>query len=274
MEKLSIVVISDVSGDAAQVLANAAAGQFQGKSVDLKRYPLVRDKATLNEILVVAKANNSAVLTTFISDELANEVQEFCLQNNLQHQELLNSILHMFAALTNTTPTSDPTTVSQLNDQYYYRMNAINFASAYDDGKDPKGFLKADLIILGPSRTSKTPLSMYLANQSIKVANLPLIPEVSLPQELQQVPKDNIIGLLADPKYLKKFRHSRLHALGLTSGSSYTDEKRIQKEMEYAQNLYEKYHIQSFDVTDRSIEETAGLILETHPHLASLGNKA
>ncbi|MEG3032707.1 MAG: kinase/pyrophosphorylase, partial [Enterococcus sp.] len=77
MEKLSIVVISDVSGDAAQVLANAAAGQFQGKSVDLKRYPLVRDKATLNEILLVAKANNSAVLTTFISDELANEVQEF-----------------------------------------------------------------------------------------------------------------------------------------------------------------------------------------------------
>ncbi|MCD1023890.1 pyruvate, water dikinase regulatory protein [Enterococcus sp. SMC-9] len=273
MEKLSIVVISDVSGDAAQVLANAAAGQFRGKDIDLKRYPLVRDKQTLKEILAEAKENKSAVLTTFIQDELAKEVKSFCQENNLQHQELLNSILHMFETLTDTAPINDPSTVSQLNDQYYYRMNAINFASRYDDGKDPKGFLKADLIILGPSRTSKTPLSMYLANQSIKVANLPLIPEVSLPQELEQVPKEKIVGLMADPQYIKKFRHSRLYALGLTNGSSYTDETRIQNEMRYAKELYQRYGIQSFDVTNRSIEETAGLILETHPHLASLGSK-
>lgn len=270
MKKISIIVISDASGDAAQMLVNIASAQFSDdQKVDLKRFPLVRDSDTLQGVLEDAAKDRSAVVTSFVQKALSQQTAAFCQEHDLSHRELLGPLVDQMAELTGETPAEKPEKLNQLNDQYYYRMNAINFASKYDDGKDPKGFLKADLVILGPSRTSKTPLSMYLANQSIRVANLPLIPEVQVPEELLQVPREKIVGLVADPDYIQKIRDSRLHSLGLTSGSSYSDVARIKKEMNYAHELMDELGVKVFDITNRSIEETAGLIMESLPELGA-----
>ncbi|KFN89272.1 kinase/pyrophosphorylase [Tetragenococcus muriaticus 3MR10-3] len=127
-------------------------------------------------------------------------------------------------------------------------------------GKTQKGFFKADYVILGPSRTSKTPLSMYLANKSYKVANLPLIPQVSLPKEIFDVPKEKLIGLVATPEVIQRTREKRLNSLGLGGSSSYTDLSHIKEEMDYAKDIYHKLKAKTVQIDDMSIEETAEYI--------------
>ena len=139
---------------------------------------------------------------------------------------------------------------------------AVEFAIKYDDGKNPWGLAKADLVIIGVSRTSKTPLSMYLANKQLKVANVPLVPEIPPPEELFKVPSSRIIGLLIDPYKLNEIRCARLKAMGLTDGANYADIHRIQEELEYARAIMQQLHCMIINVSNRAIEETASLILE------------
>ena len=132
----------------------------------------------------------------------------------------------------------------------------------YDDGKAPQGFLEADLVLLGVSRTSKTPLSIYLANKGYKVANLPLIPEVPLPQVLDKVDSRRLIGLICEPEKLMKVRSHRLDSLGLTQETSYTDLEKIYQELDYSKKVFKQFGAQVINMTDKSIEETAFLIEE------------
>lgn len=267
-EKIFFYVISDALGETNQIVINAAMAQFpQIKNAEIKRYPLVGDFKTLDEILEKAQADQAVLITTLVRHDLLHHVTAFAQAHGLQHLDVLADLLDLIAQRTGCTPIQEPGSQHKLNDSYYIRMNAINFASKYDDGKDPKGFLKADLVIIGPSRTSKTPLSMYLANQSIRVANLPLIPEVNVPDELKQVDHHKIIGLLGDADYLQRIRTTRLHFLGLNSGSSYSDIERIKAELDYAHGIMKELDIPIFDVTNQSIEETANKILETLPDL-------
>ncbi|MFD1671354.1 pyruvate, water dikinase regulatory protein [Agrilactobacillus yilanensis] len=267
-QKVFFYVISDALGETNQVVVNAAMAQFpQIKNAEIKRYPLVRDFKTLDEILQKAQADAAVLITTLVKKDLLTHVQTFAKAHQLQHLDVLADLLTLIATKTGATPIEEPGSQHKLNDSYYIRMNAINFASKYDDGKDPRGFLKADLVIIGPSRTSKTPLSMYLANQSIRVANLPLIPEVALPEELKQVDHHKIVGLLGDPNYLQKIRTTRLHFLGLNAGSSYSDIERIKAEIDYARQIMTELDVPTFDVTNQSIEETANKILEELPDL-------
>lgn len=127
-----------------------------------------------------------------------------------------------------------PGTLHRLDTEYFNKISAIEFAVKYDDGKAPQGFLDSDLVLLGVSRTSKTPLSIYLANKGYKVSNLPLIPEVPLPQVLDKVDPERIIGLLCEPEKLSKIRSNRLNSLGLTQSTSYTDLEKIYEELDYS----------------------------------------
>lgn len=267
-QKIYFYVISDALGETNQVVVNAAMAQFpQIKNAEIKRYPLVRDTKTLDEILQRALEDDAVLITTLVKKDLLHYVANFAEKNALKHVDVLAQLLDTIAVKARVQPIQEPGSQHKLNDSYYIRMNAINFASKYDDGKDPRGFLKADLVIIGPSRTSKTPLSMYLANQSIRVANLPLIPEVALPEELQQVDHHKIIGLLGDADYLQRIRTTRLHFLGLNSGSSYSDIERIKTELTYAREIMTQLDVPVFDVTNQSIEETANKIMEELPDL-------
>jgi regulator of PEP synthase PpsR (kinase-PPPase family) len=149
-----------------------------------------------------------------------------------------------------------------LDADYFRKVDAVEFAVRYDDAKDPSGVLKADIILIGVSRTSKTPLSMYLAHQKYKVANIPLVPELKPPKELFNVPAERIVGLTIGVPYLNTIRKERLKALGLPNSASYAAEDRILKELEYAEAIMKQLGCVVIDVSHRAVEETASLIME------------
>ena len=152
--------------------------------------------------------------------------------------------------------------IHSLDHEYFKRVEAVEFAVKYDDGKNPMGLLKADVVIIGVSRTSKTPLSMYLAHKRIKVANVPLVPELAPPEELFKVPPHKVVGLLIDPFKLNEIRAERLKTMGLSDSAVYADMKRIGEELEYAKGIMRRIHCPIINVSNRAIEETAGIILE------------
>jgi len=158
-----------------------------------------------------------------------------------------------------------------LDTEYFNKISAIEFAVKYDDGKSPQGFLESDLVLLGVSRTSKTPLSIFLANKGYKVSNLPLIPEVPLPQVLDKVDKRRIIGLVCEPEKLVKIRSNRLNSLGLSHSTSYTDLEKIYQELDYSKEVFRKYQTEVINITDKSIEETAFLIEDYLKKLDMIG---
>lgn len=156
----------------------------------------------------------------------------------------------------------DPGNMRRLDQHYFDRIAAIEFAVKYDDCKDPRGLLEADIVLIGISRTSKTPLSSYLANQNYKVANVPLVPEIPIPAELTQIPRNRIIGLTNSPEKLSAIRKVRLKSIGLDESSSYSSENRILEELDYGYRIFKQLGCRVIQVEDKAIEETAALIIE------------
>lgn len=148
-----------------------------------------------------------------------------------------------------------------MNQRYFDRISAMEFAVMYDDGKDPKGFLEADVVLLGVSRTSKTPLSLFLANKNLKVANLPLVPDTHIPKEIYKVDPNKIIGLTNDLSVLNEIRRQRMISYGLNPDTTYSNTDAIKVELDSAQKLYQELGCYVVNVAHRSIEETAALIM-------------
>lgn len=149
-----------------------------------------------------------------------------------------------------------------MDDEYFRKVEAIEFAVKYDDGRDPRGLLRADVVLIGVSRTSKTPLSMYLANKRFKVANVPLVPEVDPPEELYLVPRQKCIGLTINPEQLNVIRTERLKALGLTAQANYASMERILSELDFAERIMKKVGCPVINVSNKAVEETANKIIE------------
>lgn len=176
--------------------------------------------------------------------------------------DLLSPLMNAFATRFNQQPYHRPGLIRKLDEEYFKKIAAIEFAVKYDDGRDPRGITKADIVLIGVSRTSKTPLSMYLAHQRFKVANVPLVPEVPPPDELFAVPRKNCIGLIISPDKLNEIRGERLRALGLASQANYASFERILYEMDFAEKIMKRVGCPIIDVSNKAVEETAGLILE------------
>ncbi|MGY3778259.1 pyruvate, water dikinase regulatory protein [Isobaculum melis] len=262
-KKQAIYVISDSVGETAQKVVAAVSAQFpELNPMDIRRYPFIEDTEMLGDILQEALKEKGIVVHTLVSRDLVNFVESFCRRTSLSYVDVMSPLTTILQGITGIAPQEQPGTLHQLDQDYFDRVAAIEFAVKYDDGKDPRGMLRADYVILGVSRTSKTPLSMYLANKNLKVANLPLIPEVPLPKELMEVDKEKMIGLTTSLESLRSIRKSRLKALGLKEDSSYSSDERILEEMAYAEALYQRLGIRIIHVEKRAIEETAALILE------------
>ena len=187
--------------------------------------------------------------------------------HGLSYLDLMHPFFEIIKEKTGTDPIEVPWTLHRLDSEYFNKISAIEFAVKYYDGKAPQGFLDSDIVLFGVSRTSKTPLSIYLANKGYKVSNLPLIPEVPLPQVLEKVDSRRLIGLVCEPEKLAKIRSHRLDSLGLTQETSYTDLEKIYQELDYSKTVFKKYGAQIINMSDKSIEETAFLIEE---HLKKL----
>ncbi len=262
-KKYKIYILSDSVGETAEMVSRAAAEQFKGTSYEVKKFSYVSTEESIVQMIAEAKREDKAVVVfTTVLDAIRIKVVEECEKNNLPYIDVLAPLLNTFSDILDMQPVNKPGIIHRLDEKYFKKIEAIEFAVKYDDGKDPRGIKKADIVLIGVSRTSKTPLSMYLAHKNVKVANVPLVPEVPIPEELYQIPTSRIIGLTTDPIKLNEIRQERLKALGLSNTATYANVDRILEELEYADKIMKKLQCPIINVSNKAVEETAGIILD------------
>ncbi|MDD4570007.1 MAG: kinase/pyrophosphorylase [Tepidanaerobacteraceae bacterium] len=258
-----VYAVSDSIGETAELVIRAAMIQFNSGKVDIRRIPYVTDKEYVEDIIEEAKKTpNSAIVCTIILPEVRQYLLHLAKENQISIVDLMGPMMDSFSKITEIKPHLEPGLVHRIDEDYFKKMEAIEFAVQYDDGKDPRGLSRADVVLIGVSRTSKTPLAMFLAHKRLKVANLPLVPEVSPPDELFKLAPRSIIGLSISPEKLLDIRQERLRALGLNSDATYAQRSRIMNEIKYAEKIMEKLGCPKIDVSNKAVEEIATSILE------------
>ncbi len=257
-----IFIVSDSIGETAEKVVKAVAIQFNSDITEIRKEPNVTDKSQIIKIVEEAKNYNSIVVYTIVLMELKIILEEECDKYGIPRVDILGPLMEALGKVATTSPRLEAGLIYRLDEQYFNRVDAVEFAVKYDDGKDPKGILKADVVIIGVSRTSKTPLSMYLAHKNYKVANVPLVPEITPPQELFEIPAKRIIGLTADPEKLNLIRRERLKTLGLKDNANYASMTRILLELENADTLYKRLGCTVIDVSKKAVEETASIVMQ------------
>ncbi|WP_328793925.1 pyruvate, water dikinase regulatory protein [Heliomicrobium gestii] len=255
-------VVSDSIGETAEFVVRAAASQFDGHGFEIKRVPYVLDQSHIEDIIEEAAAHRSIIAYTLVIDEQREALLRLAQERQIPTIDVLGPTIERLQKLTNLKPAQKPGLLHQLDEQYFRKVEAIEFAVKYDDGKDPRGILHADMILIGVSRTSKTPVCMYLAHKRIKAANVPLVPEVAPPEELFQLPRRKVVGLTISPQLLNGIRTERLRALGLAGNADYASHQRILQELEYADSIMKRVGCPIIDVTNKAVEETAARVLE------------
>lgn len=263
MKTVTIHILSDSLGNTAEHIAKAATAQFEVNKIPIKKYSHILNEEKLEKAFkeILLKKDEAIILYTIINKSIVNKIKEFAQINSIRAIDLLYPILDSIQDITGFEPLETTGMLRLTNDNYFKRVESIEFAVKYDDGKDPRGIISADLVILGISRTSKTPLSMYLANKNIKVANIPLVPESTPPKELYQISPKKIIGLTNTPEKINEIRQERLNVLGLPDGSNYADMGRILEEIDFAEKLMKKLGCPIINVANKAIEETAEKII-------------
>ncbi|RMC46445.1 pyruvate, water dikinase regulatory protein [Lactobacillus sp. ESL0230] len=262
-KEVNIIIISDSAGDTAFNNAVAATAQFPDAQINYRRYPFVYNKEKLAETFQeIEKYPNLVIIYSLVKDEMQLPVIRFIREHNIHGIDILSPVVEAIQSATGSRPLKKIGAQHKMNQKYFDRISAMEFAVMYDDGKDPKGFLEADVVLLGVSRTSKTPLSLFLANKNLKVANLPLVPDTHIPKEIYQVNPKKIIGLTNDLSVLNEIRRQRMIAYGLNPDTTYSNTDAIKKELDSAQTLYNELGCFVINVANRSIEETAALILD------------
>ncbi|WEV70210.1 kinase/pyrophosphorylase [Lactobacillus sp. ESL0785] len=261
-KEVNIIIISDSAGDTAFNNAIAAAAQFPDAQINYRRYPFIIDKKRLEQTFTeIEQYPNLVIIYSLVKDEMQIPVIRFVREHKIQSVDILSPAVEALQKVTGIRPLERIGAQHKMNQQYFDRISAMEFAVMYDDGKDPKGFLEADVVLLGVSRTSKTPLSLFLANKNLKVANLPLVPDTHIPKEIYKIDPKKIIGLTNDLSVLNEIRRQRMISYGLNPDTTYSNTDAIRAELNSAQQLYEKLGCYVINVAHRSIEETAALIL-------------
>ncbi|SMP39408.1 pyruvate, water dikinase regulatory protein [Anoxynatronum buryatiense] len=262
VQELKFFIVSDSVGETAELVARAALSQFDFKNYEIRRYSFMSEPEQLLEMLTDAQPESTIILYTMVVPAMRELLMREINERKLRAIDLMAGLMDVLEDRLCMKPKGEAGLIRKLDEQYFRRIEAIEFAVKYDDGKDPRGLQKADIVLIGISRTSKTPLSMYLAHRNIKVANVPLVPEVSPPKELFEVKPQKIIGLTTDPYKLIEIRKERIKALGLQDNANYASIQRIIEELEYADALMRKLGCPVIDVSARAVEESASIILE------------
>lgn len=179
-----IYVVSDSIGETAELVVRAVVSQFDSRLIDIQKYPYIEDKTSIDEVIASAKESKAMIVFTLVIPELKAYIMECAAAAGIPIIDIMGPLLLTLQETLNVSPTGKPGLVRRLDEEYFRKVDAIEFAVKYDDGRDPRGLLRADVVLIGVSRTSKTPLSMYLANKRLKVANVPIVPEVDPPEEL------------------------------------------------------------------------------------------
>ncbi len=260
-------LISDSTGETLTAIARAASVQYSLISVVEHIHPLVRTPRQLDRVLQNIDMQPGIVLYTIVSKQLSSKLELSCRELNIPCVPVLQPVMDVFESYLGAPSTPKVGGQHELNKEYFKRIDAMNFSLLHDDGNLPLDLSEADIIILGISRTSKTPTSIYLANRGYKTANVPLIPSIKLPAQLEENPNATfVIALSASPERISQIRRNRLDSLSdaIKDMQNYVDVDQITEEIRYTKRLCAKYNWKSIDVTRRSIEETAASIIQMY----------
>ncbi len=261
-----IYLISDSTGETLDRIFLALKAQFLNIEYKVNSYSFTR---TENQILKIlddaAKYPNSIILYTIVDNNLAKHLANVSDEKNIPCFGVLGNLILNFSKILNQKATHEPSGQHILNEEYYNRIEAIQFTMNHDDGNLIKEIDKSDIILVGVSRTSKTPTSIYLANKGFKTSNIPLVNENSLPEKLKKNPKMAcVVGLSTEPERLVDLRKNRMNSLKKTENTKYTDLENIKKEVLDAKKTFQKYKWPLIDVTRKSVEETAASVIKIH----------
>ena len=262
-----IFAVSDSIGETAEQVSVAAASQFKGE-VEVKRIPYVKELDDVEDLMKeINEVESCMVVSTIITVNVREYLTQKCLEKNISVINVLGPIVNVASSILNRMPDNNPGAMRSVDDVYYRRIEAMEFAMQYDDSKDYRGLKNADVVLIGLSRTSKTPLCMYLANKGLKAINIPLMPEVEIPKELFEVDRKKVFGLVIDPLQLIEIRKRRLDKFHrMPTGIEYASDARILEEFEFADKIIRKIGCKTIDVTQRAIEDTALIILKYLGH--------
>ena len=261
-----IYLISDSTGETLDRVFLAIKAQFKNIEYDVRSYFFTRTENQVSKIMEEAKKNDNAIiLYTIVDTSLAKFLANKGGEKKIPCFSVLGNLIMNFSKLLNQKASHVPSGQHALNEEYYERIEAIQFTMAHDDGNLVEDIGKADLILLGVSRTSKTPTSIYLANKGYKTLNIPLVNDQSIPESLKKNPKLScVVGLTTEPQRLVDIRKNRMNALKEKENTNYTNISKIEKEINEAKKTFIKYKWPTIDVTRKSVEETAASIIKIY----------
>jgi len=261
---LIVYAVSDSIGETAELVARASATQFSDE-IHVQRVPYIKSAEDASEFINNIKdVKSSLVVSTIVLVDVREFLVQRCVEKGINIINILGPCISMLSRMIGKNPEYKPGAVWRMDDEYYKKIEAMEFAIQYDDSKNHNGIKHADIILVGLSRTSKTPLCMYLANKGIKALNVPLMPEIPLPEELYEVDRKKIIGLTIDPIQLMEIRKHRLGSVTTSYKEiEYANAERVLQELEYADKVMGKLRCRTIDVTKRAIEDTALIIMES-----------
>lgn len=255
-------MVSDSIGETGELVARAAAAQYNAGCVEIRRFPLIDSPEAILEVVGLAANEQSIICYTIVIPELRRLLGDEARRVGVPAFDVMGPMMESLEKVMVQRPKYQAGLAHQLNDDYFRRIEAVEFAVKYDDGKDPRGCFRADVVLIGVSRTSKTPVSMYLAHRRLKVANIPLVPEISPPEELYRIPVGKVVGLTVSPMQLHSIREERLKTIGLKADANYASLERILKELDYAEAIFKRLGCPVVDCTNKAVEETAVRVLE------------
>ncbi|HHY35037.1 MAG TPA: kinase/pyrophosphorylase [Firmicutes bacterium] len=256
-----VYVLSDSLGETAELVVRAAASQFDAGAVELRKFGYVLTCEAADRVIDEATRCEGVLVYTLVIPELREHVSRRAREAGLVAVDIMGPMLEALSRVMRVQPKLKPGLVHRMDEQYFRRVEAVEFAVKCDDGKDLRSLPLADVVLVGVSRTSKTPLSLYLAQRTYKVANVPLVPEIEPPAELFALPREKVIGLTLAPERLSKVRRERLKSLGLDENSTYADLGRIMEEVAFAEEVFKKLGCAVIDVTEKAVEEAAATVI-------------
>ncbi len=262
LTRFHLHLVSDSTGDTVHSVARACLVQFEDAEAIEHIWSMVRTKAQIDRVVAGVEANPGVVLFTLVNESLRSALQDGCRRLGVLVIPVLDPVIGALASHLGRQSRGLPGRQHLLDNEYFARIDAMTFALNHDDGQSSWGLNDADVVLVGVSRTSKTPTCIYLANRGIKAANVPIVPGVALPPELAAATRPLIVGLTNDPERLIQVRRNRLSMLHQDESTDYTDIEAVRSEVTQARRLFAQNHWPVIDVSRRSIEETAASILK------------
>jgi len=264
-KKKIVYLVGEGTGETVTKLANAALSQFVPDSTEVRLFTMVEDPARILSILSGARRERALVVYTIVDAQSREFLEREASKRAVETIDALGGFIIKLALFLEQKPLGIPGKQHQVDASYYRRIEAIEFAVKHDDGQAPHSLNRADIVLVGLSRTSKTPLSSYMAQMGWKVGNLPLFPDIRPPKEIFTIDQVKVYGLIIEPRALVRVRKERLKYLGLPDHANYADRDKIEREIEWCRAFYRKHpQWPVIDVSGRAIEETAAKIMQLH----------